>query len=234
MADAMGVADSRAWYERNWFATQNFHGQWYTDSDDLEALVPFRHDTFEQAIARAVAGAPGKPGAAAKVPAWIIKNLQMKPLARKPRGTMHAIRTGNTVEINAHFGSLEAWQAIGDWSTFVPPTPSLEPTYLDHGFDESVPAQAWTAADYIEAARFRGGELLSEDAAGGIEQILAWRCAAGHVFAGSPRLILRGGHWCPDCVRDSAGYRAQAEHNPFLAQLEDGYLNAAVGVGAVA
>ncbi|MGR7000552.1 hypothetical protein ACU686_25055 [Yinghuangia aomiensis] len=31
IADALGVADVRRWYDRNWFATRNFHGQWYTD-----------------------------------------------------------------------------------------------------------------------------------------------------------------------------------------------------------
>ncbi len=47
-----------------------------------------------------------------------------------------------------------------------------------------------------------------------------WRCAFGHVFAASRIFVLHGGHWCPDCVRDSAGYGMQAERNPFLAQIE--------------
>ncbi|MFI7153479.1 hypothetical protein ACIBO2_51930 [Nonomuraea sp. NPDC050022] len=48
---------------------------------------------------------------------------------------------------------------------------------------------------------------------------LIWSCAFGHIFAASPFLILAGGHWCPDCTRDSAGYERQAERNPFFAQL---------------
>jgi hypothetical protein len=40
------------------------------------------------------------------------------------------------------------------------------------------------------------------------------------VFAGSPRLSLTAGHWCPECVTDSAEYERQAERTPFLAQLE--------------
>ncbi|BAL88168.1 putative NAD-dependent epimerase/dehydratase [Actinoplanes missouriensis 431] len=51
---ALGVKDVRTWYDRNWFATRNFHGQWYTDSDRLDDLVPFRRDTFAQALERAV------------------------------------------------------------------------------------------------------------------------------------------------------------------------------------
>ncbi|MFE6254751.1 NAD-dependent epimerase/dehydratase family protein [Agromyces sp. NPDC057865] len=55
---AMGVRDIRRWYDRNWFATGNFHGQWYTDSDRLEQVVPFRQDSFEAVLDRAMAAAP--------------------------------------------------------------------------------------------------------------------------------------------------------------------------------
>jgi len=33
---ALGIKDFRKVVERNWFATRNFHGQWYEDSDVLE------------------------------------------------------------------------------------------------------------------------------------------------------------------------------------------------------
>lgn len=95
------------------------------------------------------------------------------------------------------------------------------PTYLDHGYDESVPASAWTLGEYRAAAGFRGGELLSPDAGvGEVGTPLSWRCAFGHQFRASPRLVLRGGHWCPTCVRRPEQYREQAERNQFLAQLE--------------
>ena len=218
---ATGVADIRRWYDRNWFALGNFHGQWYTDSDALEDVVPFRSDTFADALARAMDSVPASVRGAGKVPAWIVKNLVMRPLANRPRGTMHAIRNNAREEIAAHFGSHEAWEAIGDWSTFTPPEPSREPNYLDHGYDESKPSTTWSAVDYIEAATYRGGELFTADVStGDIGTPLIWRCAFGHIFAASPRLVLIAGHWCPECVRDSASYPAQAEHNPFLAQID--------------
>lgn len=223
ISGALGVADVRSWYERHWFATKNFHGQWYTDSDRLHELVPFREDTFAAAMTRAVKTLPTAVRSAGKVPGWIVKNLVMKPLAQKPRGTLHAIRNGDRAAIAAHFGSLEQWRQIGDWSTFDIPEPSRTPAYLDHGYDESKSPSEWTTLDYLEAASFRGGELLSSKVApGDISSPLLWRCALGHVFAGSPRLILTAGHWCPDCVRDASQYPAQAEHNRFLAQLELG------------
>jgi nucleoside-diphosphate-sugar epimerase len=221
ISGAMGVQDVRRWYERNWFATRNFHGQWYSDSDRLDELVPFRQDTFEEAMARAVATLPPSVRNAGKVPSWIVKNLVMKPIARQPRGTLHALAKRNQREICAHFGSVEEWRQIGGWSSFEIPNPSRTPSVLDHGYDESKPHSAWTARDYIEAASFRGGELLSGHVrAGDVATPLVWRCAFGHTFAGSPRLILTAGHWCPDCVRDSASYARQAERNPFLAQID--------------
>lgn len=219
IGNAMGVSDIRRWYDRNWFALKNFHGQWYTDSDRLNDLIPFRQDSVEDAMARAIAAAPAAVRSAGKVPPWIVKNLVMRPLARKPRGTMAAVRAGRRDEVAAYFGSWEEWEAIGEWSSFTAPEPSRAPCPLDHGYDESKPAAAWTAEDLAGAADFRGGELLSMDV-GSVSTPLVWRCALGHVFAGSPRLILTAGHWCPDCVRDPGAYARQAEANRHLAQVE--------------
>ncbi|MEU4420276.1 NAD(P)-dependent oxidoreductase [Actinoplanes sp. NPDC024001] len=216
---ALGVRDVRTWYDRNWFATRNFHGQWYTDSDRLHALVPFRQDTFEQALSRAVAANPGL-ARAGRVPGWLVKHLVIKPLTRKPRGTMAFLRDRDEEKINAYFGSREQWAAIGDWSTFVPPEPDRTPALLDHGYDEAKDPAEWDSTDMRQVADFRGGRLLSDTVGrGDIANPLQWQCAEGHAFHGSPRLILTGGHWCPRCVRDTAGYTRQARQNRFLGQL---------------
>ena len=36
---------------------------------------------------------------------------------------------------------------------------------------------------------------------------------------GQTNLYLRGGHWCPTCMIDQDGYAAQADRNPFFAQV---------------
>ncbi|VEG54965.1 RmlD substrate binding domain-containing protein [Mycolicibacterium aurum] len=217
---AIGVRDVRKWYDRDWFATKNFHGQWYTDSDDLQALVPFRADTFDAALASAVAKNPSLK-MAGLMPPWVVKNLFLKPLTVKPRGTMAFVRDNDEAKIKAYFGSRREWAEIGDWSTFWPPRPSRVPSLLDHGYDEAKDPAEWTAADYAAAADFRGGELVSTEAdAGDVAARLKWRCADGHEFTGSPRLVLCGGHWCPQCVCDTADFPRQAARNRFLAQLE--------------
>lgn len=217
---AMGVRDIRRWYDRNWFATRNFHGHWYTDSDRLEELVAFRRDTFDGALGRATAAAPATVRNAGRVPAWIVKRFAMRRLARMPRGTMAAVRDHDEARIAAFFGSFDAWRAIGDWSTFEPPDPSRVPTLLDHGYDESRPPAQWTASDYAGVATHRGGRLLSSEVPiGDIAAPLSWACAGGHEFRASPRLVLGVGHWCPVCVADPAGYATQAGANAFLAQV---------------
>jgi len=221
LAAALGVKDIRRWYEPNWFATRNFHGQWYTDSDDLEKLVPFRCDTFDDALARAVRAAPRAVRLAGRVPAAVVKNLVIGPLTRQPRGTMSWIRGDDHARITAYFGSRASWDAIGGWSAFSPPAPDRTPRLLDHGYDETKDPAAWNRDDLAAAADFRGGRLLSPAMmAGDLATPLRWSCAEGHEFAGSPRLILAAGHWCPACVKDSAGYPRQAVANRFLAQVE--------------
>ncbi len=218
---ATGVKDVRRWYERNWFATLNFHGQWYTDSDLLEELVPFRQESFDAALARVVRDAPASVRHAGLVPAALVKHAVIKPLTRRPRGTMSFIRDGDEAGTSAYFGSRQAWEQIGDWATFVPPRPALSPSLLDHGYDESKEVEQWTRGDLEQAAGFRGGQLLSDDFTPGRPRTpLGWRCADGHQFQGSPWLILRAGHWCPECVRNSAHYTRQAKRNRFLAQLD--------------
>lgn len=220
ISNALGVSHPGKWFERNWFATRNFHGQWYSDSERLEQLVPFRRDTFQEALSRAVQNKPNLK-VAGRVPGWIVKNLIMKPLTLKPGGTMAYLQAGNKEALSAYFGSQEEWEVIGGWDTFWPARPSRTPSFLDHGYDETKPAAQWTTEDYQAAASFRGGELTSRAVpTGDIATPLSWRCAFGHDFEGSPRLILTAGHWCPDCVKQPLDYPRQAKQNAFLAQLE--------------
>lgn len=219
-ARALGAGDPSGWFQRNWFSTGNFHGHWFSDSDDLEAIVPFRRDSFEDFLTASVASLPRAAHGAGRVPPWLVKHAVMGPLTRRPRGTMHAVGHRDEAAIAAHFGSLAAWRAIGDWSSYVPATPSRTPRLLDHGYDESVPPERWSTPLYRQAAAFRGGALLGEAATGDIATPLRWRCAFGHEFSGSPRLVLAAGHWCPECVRHPSQYAAQAERNAFLAQVE--------------
>ena len=88
---------------------------------------------------------------------------------------------------------------------------------LNHGFDESKHENEFNLKDMKEAARFRGGKCLSLNFVD-MKSKLKWKCAFGHRFEGSAVLVLKGGHWCPECVAPPWDYDKIASKNPFFAQ----------------
>lgn len=212
-----------------WMATRNFHGTYYLDSDVLENYLHFRHDSmdyFYSAFRRA-AGAQGKvarilsrlPGGKRLVAA--AARSMVEKIARQPRGTLDFLARNDQAAIDAYWGGRERWeqlperledfQAFSDWDQVV---------HIDHGYDETKPAQELSLADVAGAARFRGGTLASPTmVTGDWGTPLEFTCAFGHTFHASPRLVLEGGHWCPVCERESWDYGRRAQVDPFFAQV---------------
>jgi len=216
-ARALKQKDAFASYRPHWFATRNFHGQWYADSDRLEAIVPFRSETLEDWARDMVAGMPGIvrllarlfPGAGRK---------RLEKLAKGPGGTLNWIANDDREHIEAYFGSREAWEKLPrDWADFEFREPSREVSLLDHGFDTAKPEGDWTAADLGAAAEFRGAKLTGDSCEP--DAPAHFRCALGHDFTMTPRLYLKGGHWCPVCMTDQSTYDANKKANPFFAQV---------------
>ena len=210
-------------------ATRNFHGQYYLDSDKLENYLHFRSDSMQyfydsyvemigpaRAAGRVITKLPGGE----KLMGAMIKKTFL-PLLNSEHGTKHWLDENMEDHIEAYWGSREAWEAIPekysrlerftDWDTVVP---------IDHGFDESKPESELSLNDMQSAAAFRGGELLSEEmVTGDWKTRLHFRCAFGHEFDASARLVLEGGHWCPVCERKSWNYGQRAKVDPFFAQV---------------
>lgn len=91
---------------------------------------------------------------------------------------------------------------------------------LNHGYDESKKESELDISDVREAARFRGGECLStEMKKGDLYTPLEWSCAYGHKFKASPFLVLKTGHWCPECACPPWNFDEQAKKVPFYAQI---------------
>lgn len=202
----------------HWFATRNFHGQWYADSDRLEALVPFR----EQSIGAYLDEAPRHMPAIARLIPKLLPGMvrkRIEALAQAPEGSLHWFATNDEAKIRAYFGSRAAWEKIPrDWDAFAFAQPSRTPTLLDHGYDETRPPDAWRLDDLRAAADYRGGRCHAATV-DGVDVPVEWECASGHHFTMSPTLYLKGGHWCPTCMVAPAGYDAEAERNPFFAQV---------------
>ena len=217
---ALGFGEIQKVYEPNWFALRNFHGQWYTDSDELEKYLHFRSGTLQDFLDEMKAKAPASTKIAKYLPKSFLKNFVFKKEAEKPFGTLHWIKNNNQQRITAFFGSKEKWEAIPGWDKFKFEQASKVPTKLNHGYDESKSKSELDIEDMKQAAAFRGGKCLSESMVkGDLKTKLKWECAFGHQFEASPTLVLLGGHWCPECMPLPWNYDEEAKRNPFFAQV---------------
>ena len=225
----LGFTDLNAVLDPRWFATRNFHGQYYLDSDRLEEFLHFRHDSMNYlydeylktlgplvGLARTANRLPG----VRRVAAALLRRA-LASVARREHGTLRMVEDRLEPQIEACWGSrkncgalaqdIDHFSRFTDWDQVVP---------IDHGYDETKPDSALALADMQKAARFRGGECVSGDmVTGDWTGKLAFRCAFGHDFTASPRLVLEGGHWCPQCERESWNYAARAKVDPFFAQV---------------
>jgi len=210
-----GVKNYRDVLDPSWFALKNFHGVWFSDSDALEQLVPYRHQTFDEYLQAQSQGVPWYIRLGSAIPQLVRKKFES--VARGPRGTLSWLAEGDAAHIKAYFGSLKLWKRIRGWEDIPETRPHEKPLHLDHGYPENGPL---SPPEILEAARFRGGELLSrlfnpED----WRSPLDWRCHAGHEFSASLNLILKGGHWCPVCIADTTSYPEMARRSLFFNQV---------------
>lgn len=229
MYGALGFKDLKYVINPKWYATRNFHGQYYLDSDKLNDYLHFRHDSMEYfyseyiknlgstaTLARFICKLPGGQ----RFMGNILKNMFIKD-ARTEHGTLRFIEDNLEDKIDAYWGSKKNWEAMSDdINDFKHFTDWDKVIKLDHGYDESKPESELDLSDMKGAAIFRGGECLSKSMEkGNWRGKLKFKCAFGHEFNASPRLILEGGHWCPHCEGESWNYSARAKVDPFFSQV---------------
>ncbi len=210
-------------FNANWFVLKNFHGQYYLDADILEDVLHFRDnipldDYFQQMSDQL----PKIFRLAKIVPAALIKAVLRLLANKKTYGTQYWIRHREERRIRAYYGSMEQYKAIPDWPDWnlSEPVAAEKAVAINHGYDETKPLTVLTMAELQAAAAFRGGRLVSDGYTGDPSQRLVWECHQGHRFEASPKLVLEGGHWCPDCFSDHwDGFLNVAKHNPFFAQI---------------
>lgn len=212
-----------------WYATRNFHGHYYSDSDKLEEFLHFRSDSIEyfyDAYKENLGATVGISKVMCKIPGGQklmgkIMNKVFLKQALTEHGTVHFIRDNVEDHIDAYWGSRKAWDAIPDkLSDMKHFTDWDKEIVLDHGYDETKPESELSLQDIKGAAKFRGGECISDGMeTGNWTNKLQFKCAFGHTFEASPRLVLEGGHWCPECERKSWNYGERAKRDPFFAQV---------------
>ena len=210
-------------FDVKWFATHNFHGQYYLDSDKLEEYLHFRANIPVAEYFKQMATTLPKFYKLAKVaPAFVIKPFMRMIASDKIFGTLGWLKSNNEERIKAYFGSREEREKIGSWAEMsdIHLAGEEEAERLSHGYDESKPLAELDIEDMRQAAEFRGGKCLSATMVkGDLATKLEWECAFGHRFSASPALILLGGHWCDECLSAPWNFDEQAKRNPFLAQV---------------
>ena len=210
-------------FDVKWFATHNFHGQYYFDSDKLEEYLHFRANIpVGEYFSQMAKTLPWFYSLAKLAPAWLLKPVMRYIASDKVFGTLGWFKTDNEQRIKAYFGSREAREAIGSWEEMrdIHLAGEEDAERLSHGYDESKPLAELDIEDMRQAAEFRGGKCLSEAMTkGDLATKLEWECAFGHRFEASPSLVLLGGHWCDKCMPAPWRFDEEAERNPFLAQV---------------
>ena len=230
----LGLAGPEKLFDPNWFITKNFHGQFYADGDKLEDFLHFRENLPVKDYFNRLAD---HVEFYFKIPRYLPKNLVaacakpfMKKIAStKDFGTLDWVATKNQKRLSAYYGTYEDWAKIPTkWEDFEirkfnKKTEDAENYKLDHGYDETKPESELDIEDMKQAAKFRGGECLSDTMVkGDMATKLKWKCGyCGAEFEASPALILLGGHWCPECYipQKKWDYDNIARTNPFFAQV---------------
>ncbi|MHA1929795.1 MAG: NAD-dependent epimerase/dehydratase family protein [Candidatus Thorarchaeota archaeon] len=217
MMKNLGLGDYRKIMDRNWFCTRNFHCAWFTDSDILNGYLGHWRQCLEDHYQQVNEAAPKYIRLAKFAPSSLIKSQFTRKMTTGKDGTMNWIETNNQGRISAFWGSLDKWEQIPDWYSDMPDV-NAEAQTLDHGYDEEKPLEELSIDDMRKAAIFRGGECVSLSF-NDMNEKLEWKCAFGHEFKASPTLILKGGHWCPECLAPPWSYDEIAKKNPFFAQV---------------
>ncbi len=215
--------------KRPWFALKNFHMLFYEDSSRLNDFLQHWSgaQTMEDYFSEVWSSMPWYLKATAyyarHIPfyRWLVEaatRSQLKKLAYHKDGTMGWIENKDTGRIDAFYGSMEAYQEIPGWDG---PMPSFDHsqkhTRLDHGYDEA--KEELTLEVLQQAAEFRGGSLVSNKWDGTMHLQLSWLCCQKHSFKMTPHAILKGGHWCVECISPPWNYSVLAQRNPFAEQV---------------
>lgn len=223
-----------------WNSLRNFHCMWFQDSGVLEDYFHFQTQTVSD-YWQEILHSHRYYEIAKVLPAKLISKLAIERLLKDENAPRKWISSNQQGRIKAFFGSKDNISCMpADWNKF----PVLakgqladgdidysdmrdinklaEHGYiLSHGYDESKPDSELDIEDMRSAAEFRGGKCISESMTkGDLYTRLEWECYDGHRFLASPYLVLKAGHWCPECCQPEPwDYDRLSKFMPFYAQV---------------
>lgn len=207
--------DAKKYMQPNWNATRNFHGVWYYDGDKLEKLFGYQKESIND-YWHEIAKRHWYYSIAKIIPSKLIKLFAIKRLLLDSNSPRYWLKNKEFGKIISAFGSEENFKKLPKkWKNFnlLIENKDGEGNYinyeelkniknaklLNHGYDES--KNEINIEDLIEAAKFRGGKLLS-DKMENLETKLLWECSKGHRFEAKPFTIIKAGHFCEECFEN--------------------------------
>ncbi len=149
MFGAIGLTRLEYAADSKWYATRNFHGQYYLDSDKLQDILQFRQDGmpyFYEAYLKNMGSTASVAKLLTKLPGGqklmgSAMRKRFEKLARTEHGTLHFLEDHMEGHIAAYWGSEEAWKAIPSFKDFQPYTDWDTVIHIDHGYDETKPEE---------------------------------------------------------------------------------------------
>ena len=233
-----GSAES--FFKPVWNIPRNFHGLWFADSDILENMFHFRHETVDD-YWNLIGKMHPEYKVAKILPPALIRKLVIERLLSDENAPMKWVKEKSRAKIAAMFGSTDnidfcpvEWKDYPllckgqlvdgeiDYNKIRDEKYAKENGYLlDHGYDETKPDSELDISDLQSAAAFRGGKLITADfKKGDIYTPVEWECHNGHRFKASPFVVLKAGHWCPECcMPEPWSFDLSAKKVPFFAQV---------------
>lgn len=226
LLNALGLPRPEKVFEPQWFATGNFHGMWYTDSDILDDYLHFRKNVpVDEYFKSMKSRLPWIYSLAFLAPAKLVK-MFMKPYAfEKDMGTQWWVNNDEE-KFLAYYGSRQEYESITSWDQIVPPLMEKnlrkamsegQVVMFDHGWNEAVNLSEVTSEELTEAASFRGGRYIGPCEDPGQTHLHMWECENGHLFKASLEYVLLGGGWCTECNLDKWSVESSSA-NRFISQ----------------
>lgn len=203
-------ASTKQFFDPNYNAIRNFHGVFYSDSNQLEELFHFQEDSiagfWDDVLSRHKYFKMGKI-----VPKKLLKQIIIKKLLRNDNAPRYWYKHQDEARMLATFKGSKAYEAIPKkWDNFYLLSDGKDShghdidyeqlknnvTYVKNPVDLDKPRQDLSIKDLENYASYRGGKLLSKDYKNGeIYKKLKWVNHDGVEFIASAHTVVYCGHW---------------------------------------
>lgn len=228
-------ASTEQFFDPNYNATRNFHGEWFSDGQKLNDLFDYQRET--------IVGFWDKVGHkhwyfkfAVIVPKKILKKFVIKKLLKDANAPYYWATHNDEARTLAAYGGFDKFNAIPKkWKDFPLLVKGVTPDgdkidyeafrnnviRLDHYFDIDKEYSKVDISDLKKVAEARGGKLITKEfKTGDIYSKVEWENSDGERFITRPFSVLFAGHWFNISYKEYAwDFDRLAKKDKILAQV---------------